>query len=145
MKKTLTGAILTGLLVAACGGGGELTVEDIWARMSASGQDAGAVYMTLTGGDDADQLIAVTVGTEVAAAAEIHETTMESGDSGMMMMQQVSAIDVPAGATVTLEPGGYHVMLMQLAEPLVAGEEIELTLTFAEAGSMQVKAEVREE
>ena len=62
----------------------------------------------------------------------------------MMSMQEVTAVDVPAGGTVMLEPGGYHVMLMQLAEPLVTGATFEVTLSFENAGDMTVSVEVRE-
>jgi copper(I)-binding protein len=72
---------------------------------------------------------------------EIHET-VESG--GAMAMQPVERIDIPAGGTVKLEPGGYHVMLIDLTGDLVVGEEIEITLEFEGAGEVKVTAEVRE-
>ena len=62
----------------------------------------------------------------------------------MMEMREVDSIAVPAGETVTLKPGGYHVMLLQLAEPLAAGASIDVTLTFEEAGDVEVVAEVRD-
>ena len=130
------------LLISACGGDAEVEVDDAWARTSASSQENGAVYMRISGGDVADQLLGVSVGADVARMAQIHETSMDS--DGVMMMQPVPAIEVAAGGEVALEPGGFHVMLMQLAEPLVAGEEIEVTLTFAEAGDIEVTAEVRD-
>lgn len=68
-------------------------------------------------------------------------TTMAGG--GMMQMQPVSEIAIPGGKTVMLEPGGYHIMLLELAEPLKEGSSVEVTLTFAKAGEKQVKAEVR--
>jgi copper(I)-binding protein len=108
-------------------------------------QNAGAVYMTIVAGESSDQLIGVAVEDSVAMKAEIHETTtVEDGDGqSMMTMQQVSLIDVPAEGEAVLEPGGYHVMLMQLAEPLVDGDEFTVTLTFEEAGDVEVLAEVR--
>ena len=74
---------------------------------------------------------------------EIHETTMD--DAGTMMMGEVPAIDVPAGATVMLEPGGYHIMLMNLAAPLETGQEFDVVLTFEAAGDVTVPVEVREQ
>ena len=68
-----------------------------------------------------------------------------SMDMGAMVMQQVMALDLPAGTTVDLEPGGYHIMLIDLAEPLVDGETFEVTLDFAEAEDMVVEVEVRSE
>jgi len=74
------------------------------------------------------------------------EGDMDMDMEGMqgMTMQEVEGIDVPAGETVALEPGGFHVMMIDLAEPLVAGETIELTLTFEFAGERTVMAEVRD-
>jgi copper(I)-binding protein len=69
------------------------------------------------------------------------ETTMPG--SGMLSMQQVQAVAVPAGATVTFAPGGYHVMLLGLVQPLEEGTSFPVTLTFAEAGEIQVTAQVR--
>ena len=74
---------------------------------------------------------------------EIHETTMD--DAGTMMMGEVPAIDVPAGATVMLEPGGYHIMLMNLAAPLETDQEFDVVLTFEAAGDVTVPVEVREQ
>lgn len=61
----------------------------------------------------------------------------------MMAMQPVAKIDIPAGGTVALEPGGYHLMLMELKEEPKVGSTVELTLTFEGAGDVVVKAEVR--
>ncbi len=80
---------------------------------------------------------------------------MESGDmehsdedadhgSGMMTMQEVSSIEVPAGETVALEPGGYHVMVLDLQEDLVTGDTIEVTLTFESGDEQTLEVEVKE-
>lgn len=69
-------------------------------------------------------------------------TTEHSG--GMMKMQKVNSIAIPAGKTTELKPGGYHIMLMELAKPLKAGEEIKVTLIFDKAGKKEVKANVKE-
>lgn len=63
---------------------------------------------------------------------------------GMMKMQKVESVAIPAGKTTKLEPGGYHVMLMKLVKPLKAGETITVTLTFEKAGKKEVTATVRE-
>ena len=63
----------------------------------------------------------------------------------MMGMREIDALDVPAGDTVSLEPGGHHLMLLELADDLVPGESFELTLEFAEAGEQTVTVEVRED
>ncbi|HEX7094444.1 MAG TPA: copper chaperone PCu(A)C [Acidimicrobiales bacterium] len=67
-----------------------------------------------------------------------------SGGSGAMTMREVQAIEVPAGAEVVLAPGGYHVMLMELVEPLEVGDQVELTLTFEQAGQLTLTADVRQ-
>jgi copper(I)-binding protein len=146
-----------------------LEITDAWARQSPMGTSAGAVYLTITSPVD-DALIGASVPTSVAGTTEIHETVMADesstteamgdessttemmGDttettmagSDSMTMRPVDAIELPAGEAVALEPGGYHIMLLDLVEPLKAGETVEVTLTFEEAGERTVTAEVRE-
>jgi hypothetical protein len=169
-------------LVAACGDDDDdevgtaaeavagVEVTGAWARTSPAVAEAGAVYLTITNGGDADDaLVDVTVDDAVAGKAELHETVeaeeaggdttmagemsgettrdttgMDDGMGGMMQMQPVDEIAVPAGESVALEPGGYHVMLLELAEPLEEGGTVELVLTFEEAGDVTVTAEVRD-
>lgn len=136
------------VLIPACSSdSGEVTIDEPWARTSATMQNAGAVYMTIEGGESADRLLAAAVPESVAMKAEIHEVSMVANDAGesMMTMQEVSSIAVPAGGSVVLEPGGYHVMLMQLAEPLVRGSEFTITLTFEQAGDLTTTVEVRDD
>ncbi len=114
-----------------------------WARTSPASAEAGAAYMTLTNTTDTDvELIGAAVPASVAATAEVHETSM--AESGMMGMKRVASVTVPANGSVELAPGGYHIMILQLAEPLVAGEDIPITLSFAEGEDVQVIAEVRD-
>jgi hypothetical protein len=134
-------------------------VTDAWARSSPTAATAGAAYLMVTNtGSEDDALISAAVGDDVAAQVELHETravatdeTMGGtattmGDSGaepstsMMEMAPVDRIEVPAGATAMLEPGGYHIMLLDLVEPLEEGDELELTLTFENAGEISVTA-----
>ncbi len=72
---------------------------------------------------------------------------MDSGDmdsGSMMSMQEVESIEIPAGSTVSLEPGGFHIMLLDLGEDLVVGDSVEVTLTFESGAEQKVTAEVRE-
>ncbi|MEI2638341.1 MAG: copper chaperone PCu(A)C [Microthrixaceae bacterium] len=131
----------------------ELAIEGAWARTSPSSATAGAVYFKIANPTDTDDVLtAASVPSSVAARTELHESKMESGSGddmgggqggdmttttggqgdGMMTMKKVDEIKVPAGETVTLEPGGLHVMLMELAAPLEVGDTIEVTLTFDE-------------
>lgn len=148
---------------------GELEVTDAWARTSPAVATAGAAYLEITNGTETDDvLVSASVDESVAATVELHETTAVEGDgdagmgegSGgdmgegttdtsmagapMMQMQPVEDISVPAGETVSLEPGGLHLMMLDLAEPLEVGTTIELTLTFEQAGEVVVTAEVRD-
>ncbi len=99
----------------------------------------GAGYLTIVGGTEADALIAAC--SPIAGSVEIHETM--AGGSGMTGMQPVAEIDVPAGDTVKLEPGGYHLMLMDVSDMPAVGETVDITLTFEQAGDIMVQAEVR--
>jgi copper(I)-binding protein len=150
MPRKIAGSIaMIVLVVAACGGDEGLRVEGAWARTSPAMANAGAAYMDITS-PQADRLLAVSVPPSVAVTAEIHETMMmddAGGDDtgGSMAMQQVPAIELAPGVTVSLEPGGYHIMLLDLTEPLVAGGTFELALTFEQAGEVAVTVEVRDE
>lgn len=125
------------LAAPACADGVDVDVRDAWARSPM--EDVGAVYFTVTNdGDAADALVGVA--SEISGRAEIHETVMEGGEA---QMQPVGSVEIPAGGEMAFEPGGYHVMLFDLVEPLVEGDTISLTLTFEEAGEIRVDAEVR--
>lgn len=168
----LVAIVLAATTLVACGDDGddgadattttgaatEVEVSDVWARAAADleASDRSAVYMTVTGGSEDDALVAASVPADVAGTVEIHETVEpdsmagddmggdDGGMSGMMEMREVEQIDVPADTTVELEPGGLHVMLLDVQRELTPGETIEVTLTFEVAGEMTVEAEVRE-
>lgn len=113
-------------------------VANPWARASAGMTGAGAVYMTLSNpGAAADSLVAAS--SPIAATAELH-THIAEGD--VMRMRPVDSIEVPAGETVELRPGGLHVMLMNLEAPLTRDETFPLTLSFATAGDVTVDVTV---
>jgi hypothetical protein len=101
------------------------------------GQAAGGGFLKITGGAAGDRLIAGS--TTVSSAVELHTMSME-GD--VMRMRQVPAIEVPAGGTVELKPGGLHVMFMGLKQPLKAGDTFPLTLRFEKAGEVKVDVKV---
>lgn len=121
----------------------EIVIEDVWARTSPMMATTGAAYMQITSPVD-DRLLSASVDMSVAMMTQIHETTEADDGSGEMVMQEVEAIELPAGETVALEPGGYHIMLMELAAPLEVGSEIEITLELEVAGTVTVTAEVRD-
>jgi len=130
-------------LVAGLAAGHDFVLKDLrvgnpYARATPPGARAGGAFLTVEnrGGQD-DRLIGVA--SPVAAAAELHTMTMEGT---VMRMRAVRAIDVPAGAKVALQPGGLHVMLLDLKQPLAVGERIPLTLTFERAGTLEVTVNV---
>lgn len=142
LKKAVLGVIAVATL-GACGSGREaISVESAWARTSPMSSDAGAIYMTLTSPND-DALVSVAVDMSVAMMAQVHETTMNA--DGTTGMQEVDRLALPAGTAVALEPGGYHVMLMGLKQPLVLGENVTVTLRFESGDTISVDAEVRDE
>ena len=113
-----------------------------WARRSPTGATTGVAYFTITS-PVADRLMGVSVDTGVAMMAQLHESTM--GTDGQMAMQPVDGVDLKAGVPFVLQPGGYHVMLMQLAKPLTLGTTVVLTVTLQKAGKVTIEVPVRDE
>jgi len=83
-------------------------------------------------------------GTDTTTMGGSTGTTMGGMGGGAMGMQEVSSIEIPAGGSVQLKPGGYHIMLMELAAPLKKGETVALTLTFEKGGNQTVQAQVKD-
>jgi periplasmic copper chaperone A len=131
---------LTLLLALAASTAGVARAQDIATpEATPAGTGTGAVFMTIANdGAEADTFLAAE--STVASAVEIHETRNEGGV--MQMRQLVDGLEIPAGETVALEPGGYHVMLIGLTADLVVGETFPLTLEFAQAGSVDVEVPV---
>lgn len=118
---------------------GDLTIRDASARATVPSQPAGGGYLTIqNGGGGADRLVGAA--SEVAREVQLHSMQM---DGDVMRMRQVDGIDVPAGQTVALKPGGLHLMFMGLKSPLVAGTRIPLTLRFEKAGEVQLEMQVQ--
>jgi len=119
---------------------GAITIKGAWSRATAPGAVAGVAFFTIanTGADD-DALVSAAA--DVAKAVELHSHVME-GD--IMRMRQVPTISIPAGQTVALQPGGLHVMLLGLKQPLKQGTSYPLTLTFQRAGSVTVTVPIQD-
>jgi len=120
----LRGVLVSLLLYAGLAHAQSVTVKDAWIRGTVQGQNATGAFMELSGKSKA-RLVGVT--TPLTANAEVHSMSMENG---VMRMSPVDGIDIPAGKSVKLAPGGYHVMLMNLKKPLNAGDKVPLQLTF---------------
>ncbi|MES2953892.1 MAG: copper chaperone PCu(A)C [Pseudomonadota bacterium] len=114
-----------------------LEVKDAWVRTAVPGQSGTGAFMAITAKDGAKL---VGASSPVAGVAEVHEMKME-GD--VMRMRAVPALDLPAGKTVQLKPGGYHVMLMELKQALPKGSTVPLTLTFRDARGQERKLELK--
>jgi len=129
-----------GALAMQSAGAANVTVSNAWARATMPGQPVSAAYMQIR--SDADAKL-IGVSSPAVPRVEVHEMKM---DGDVMIMREVKAIDLPKGKTVALEPGGFHIMLMNLKQPIVAGEVIPLTLEVESGGKKQtvkVKAEAR--
>jgi periplasmic copper chaperone A len=111
-------------------------VEGAWVRSAVPGQSGSGAFMKLTA---REPLELVGASTPVAGVAQVHEMKME-GD--VMRMRPVAKLDLPAGQPVELKPGGYHVMLQELKQPLVAGTTVPLTLVLRDAKGVQTKLEL---
>ena len=114
----------------------QVTIDMPWARATAPHAMAGGAFMTITS-TAADRVTKVS--SPVASMVELHETVEEAG---VMKMKPVPALVLAPGKSVTLKPGGYHVMLMGLKTPLKQGEHFPITLYFANSPPMTVEVQI---
>lgn len=136
------------LTLAACGAptpandtahSAALEVRDVWAAPTPNGVDVSAGYLTIVNGTDADDTL-VSATSPRAGRLEIHEMTR---DGSVMRMQRVETLVVGAGQTVSLAPGGQHLMFYEVARPFALGERIPVTLTFQNAGEIALELPVQ--
>ena len=133
MLKQLITAIC---LLAAASAHAQVDVTDPWARATGKGQKATGVFMNLTA-KKATRLVGVK--SELTPVAQVHEMKM---DKDVMKMQSIKALDLPAGQTVSLKLGSYHVMLMDLKAPVAEGSHVVVTLMFEDAAGVKTQQEV---
>jgi periplasmic copper chaperone A len=139
MHKTLQTTLIACVLTASQWASAQaVEVTGAWARATVQGQKASGAFMQLTAPQGA-RLISVS--SPVAGVAEVHEMKME-GDV-MKMRALPNGLELPAGKTVALTPGGFHVMLMDLKLPLQKDTTIPMTLVFKDAKGMETKKELR--
>jgi len=138
-------AVLATVLALVCPGSAPmprfairaLTIDRAWTRPAAVGAN-GAGYLTITNrGNAADALISVA--TADASSASIHESRMVGQ---VMTMRPITALPIAAGASVSLRPGGLHLMFERLSRSLKVGESLPAVLTFARAGRVEVRFQV---
>ncbi|MCX7176551.1 MAG: copper chaperone PCu(A)C [Proteobacteria bacterium] len=135
------GTLLACFLIAPVWAQGVI-VSGAWVRGTVAGQMATGAFMELKAGEDATLLGA---SSPVAGVVEVHEMTM---DNGVMKMRALPRLSLPVGKAVALRPGSYHIMLMDLKQPLKKGDSVPLTLRVEgkdkKVSTLEVKAEVRD-
>jgi len=115
-----------------------IRVSNPFVRATPPGAKVAGAFMTIKNqGTATDRLVSAS--SPVAGLVEIHEMAMEGG---MMKMRALKGIDLKPGATVELQPGGYHVMLEDLKQPLKQGDQVPVQLTFEKAGVLDIKVTV---
>ena len=111
-----------------------LRIDHPFARATPPGAKVGGVFVTVENtGTQSDRLLSVS--TPMAGVAELHQMSV---DAGVMRMRGVAALEVRPGETLQLKPGGYHVMLSELRQPLKVGDRFPMTLKFQNAGAVEV-------
>ena len=133
--KLITAAAFT--LSAASTWAQTVKVEDAWVRGTVAQQKATGAFMRLTADKDA-RLVAAS--SPVAGVVEIHEMAM---DKDVMKMRQIPGLDLAAGRTTELKPGGYHVMLMDLKEPMKSDAIVPMTLVFEDAAKKRFTQDIK--
>lgn len=132
--RWLAGAILFATVVSCSGDG---TIEIVDARLGEPTGPNAALYFTASGGYGPDRLIGARAA--IATEVQIHETT--TGEDGTMSMRPVDVLDLPADGELVLEPGGYHLMLVDV-ERVEAGDEIDVSLIWENSGEMTIPVDV---
>lgn len=131
-------AVLFGVGAAARAAEPAIAVEQPWARASIGAARPAVAYLTLRNtGTEPDRLVGVA--SPIAQEATLHRIRAENG---VMKMEPAGAVELPPGETVRLQPGGLHIMLMGLHEPLEEGGHFPLTLRFAHAGAITIEVPV---
>jgi copper(I)-binding protein len=141
------GAALCGALLALSAAAraedvkaGDLVISQAWSRATPGGAKIGAGYLTIENkGSSADRLVAISGA--AAGKIEVHEMATTNGVMTMRRLEKGLTID--PGKTVTLAPGGYHLMMMDLKAPLKQGDKVPLTLEFEKAGKVAVTLDVQ--
>jgi hypothetical protein len=128
------------LLAAACQREGSISVNEPWARPGSAG-NVGAAYFTINNPTSQPDVL-LSADADVAAQVEIHLSMID--EDGTMEMRPQENVPVPSGGSLSFEPGGFHIMLIDLQQDLQPGDTFEMTLTFQSAGERTVTVEVVE-
>lgn len=140
MKKAVITAI--GLAAFSLSALADVSVKDAWVRGTTPAQKATGAFMELTSSEAA---VLLSAGSPAAGVVEIHTMKMEDG---VMKMRAIPKLDLPAGKGVKLQPGGNHVMLMELKQQMKKGDVVPITLKIEgkdkKVQTVEIKAEVRD-
>lgn len=117
-----------------------VTVTDAWVKAADSGMSAAFGVIDNAGATDAT---IVSVASTASTVMELHEV-VDDGTGAMVMQEKDGGFVIPAGSNLTLEPGGFHFMLMDLTAPLVAGDDATFTVTFGDGSTLDVTAPVKD-
>ena len=117
-----------------------VTITDAWVKSAETGMSAAFGDLANTGTED---VTVVSATTEASSMIELHET-VENDSGEMVMREKDGGFIIPAGGSFMLEPGGNHIMLMDLTAPLAAGENVTFTLTFADDSTLEFTAPVKD-
>lgn len=145
--------LLTGVLalaLSACGAEDDetapsaqadvVTISDPWVKAADEGMTAGFGILENSGDDD---VTVVAVSSPASSALELHET-VDDGTGQMTMQEKEGGFVIPAGGSLELEPGGNHLMFMSLTAPIVAGDDVELSLEFADGSTYEFTAPAKD-
>jgi len=145
MKKFTRSVLLTllGLISVNSWAENAITVENAWARATAPGQPNGAAYIALMNhGDKTLRLISINSDKAISNQVEMH-THLQA--DGMMKMRRLDNLPLPPHRQTTMQPGGHHIMLMKLQQPLKAGSTLPLTLHFDHHQSIEINATIQKQ
>ncbi|WP_165831998.1 MULTISPECIES: copper chaperone PCu(A)C [Gammaproteobacteria] len=116
-----------------------IVADSLWLRESIPGQPNGAGFGTIENHSSNDMVL-VSAQIDIAGEVQVHEHVHENGQ---MRMQRMEGLTINAGSSVMLRPGGYHLMLLGLQQPLVSGDTHRVTLLFSDGTQVEVETEVK--
>lgn len=135
----LLGSLLSSGIACANDIADKVTVNDPYVRAVPPVVRTSAAFMQLQSSDSVERFL-VSAATPTAGAVELHMHTM---DDGVMRMRRIPHVHLPPSQTVSLQPGGLHIMLFDLKGPLSPGDQVPITLTFDDGSSKEISAMVR--
>jgi periplasmic copper chaperone A len=119
---------------------GDLVIDHAWARATPAGAKVGGGFLTIDNkGTTPDKLMGAS--SRAAGKVEVHETAINNGVATMRPVKD--GLSIPAGQSVTLAPGGYHLMMMELKGPLKKGDKLVVTLVFEKAGEVKATFDIQ--